>query len=185
MVGVYDVGEDGGNPYLVMELVTGGTLADRIRTGPLSEDAVRRAGLDILAGLGAAHAAGIMHRDVKPANVLMDGHGTAKLADFGIAKPDQPADGGEATATAMVIGTPSYLAPERAAGAPASVASDLWAVGVVLYEAAAGVRPFQGATPLAVALAARNGDMVPLTGTPPRLRPGPGGRDTPGPQLPS
>ena len=161
VVGVYDVGEEGGNPYLVMELVTGGTLAERIRTGPLSEDGVRRAGLDILAGLGAAHAAGIVHRDVKPANVLIDGHGTAKLADFGIAKADQPPDS-EATATAMVIGTPSYLAPERAAGAPATVASDVWAVGVVLYEAAAGVRPFQGATPLAVVLAARSGDMVPL-----------------------
>ena len=161
VVGVYDVGDDGGNPYLVMELVTGGTLAERIRTGPLSADAVRQTGLDILAGLGAAHAAGIMHRDVKPANVLIDDRGSAKLADFGIAKANRPADS-EATATAMVIGTPSYLAPERAAGAPASVATDLWAVGVVLYEATVGVRPFQGTTPLAVVLAARSGDMVPL-----------------------
>jgi serine/threonine-protein kinase len=163
VVGVYDVGEDGGNPYLVMELVTGGTLADRIRTGPLGEDVVGRVGLDILAGLGAAHAAGIIHRDVKPGNVLMTENGTAKLADFGIAKAAEPIEGDDATTRAMVIGTPNYLAPERAEGDPASVASDLWAVGVVLYEALAGVKPFQAPTPLAVVLAARNGDVVPLT----------------------
>jgi serine/threonine protein kinase len=98
---------------------------------------------------------------VKPANVLMDEGGTAKLADFGIARAGRPG-GGEDTVTAMVTGTPSYLAPERAAGAPATVASDLWAVEVVLYEATTGVRPFQGATPFAVTLAARSGDTTPL-----------------------
>ena len=160
VVGVYDVGEHRGSPYLIMELVAGGTLAELIAAGPLPEDVVRQVGLDILAGLGAAHAAGLLHRDVKPGNVLIAMDGTAKLADFGIAKSDPPS--GDATATAAVIGTPSYLAPERAAGAPASVASDLWAVGVVLYEASTGVKPYQGVTPLAAALAARSGHFVPL-----------------------
>src|SRR5260370_758719 len=78
---------------------------------------------------------GIWPGEVKPATVLIGERGTAKLADCGIAKAYQPSDGGAVTATAMVVGTPSYLAPERAEGAPAGVASDLWAVGVVLYEA--------------------------------------------------
>jgi serine/threonine protein kinase len=162
VVGVYDVGEDGGNLYLIMELVRGSTLAEQLEAGPLAEHVVRRVGRDILAGLGAAHVAGIVHRDVKPANVLMDGRGTARLADFGIAKSGQPSDGSDATATAMVIGTPGYLAPERAAGGPASTVSDLWAVGVVLYEALTAAMPFEGPTPLAAALAAASGDFVPL-----------------------
>jgi serine/threonine protein kinase len=171
VVGVYDVGLDGGSPYLIMELVTGGTLAAQIDTGPLPQDVVRRIGLDILAGLGAAHEAGILHRDVKPGNVLIDERGTAKLADFGIAKAQQPSDGGDVTATAMVVGTPSYLAPERAEGAPAGVASDLWAVGVVLYEALTAVKPFAASTPLATVLAARQGDYAPLQVRRPDINP--------------
>jgi serine/threonine protein kinase len=162
VVGVYDVGEDGGNPYLIMELVRGRALAEHIMAGPLAQDVVCRIGLDVLAGLGAAHMAGILHRDVKPANVLIDERGTAKLADFGIAKLGERSSGSDATATAMVIGTPGYLAPERAAGDPASTESDLWAVGVVLYEALTAAKPFEGPTPLAAALAAANGNYVPL-----------------------
>jgi serine/threonine-protein kinase len=162
VVGVYDVGDDTGNPYLVMELVRGSALAEHIKAGPLAQDVVCRIGLDILAGLGAAHTAGILHRDVKPANVLIDERGTGRLADFGIAKLGELSSGSEATATAIVIGTPGYLAPERAAGGPASPVSDLWAVGVVLYEALTAAKPFEGPTPLAAALAAAHGDYVPL-----------------------
>ena len=89
VVGVYDVGDHCGNPDLIMELVAGGTLANLIAAGPLPEDVVRQVGLDILAGLGAAHTAGLLHRDVKPGNVLVAMDGTAKLADFGIAKADR------------------------------------------------------------------------------------------------
>jgi serine/threonine-protein kinase len=162
VVGVYDVGEDGGNPYLIMELVRGVALAEQITAGALAQDVVCRIGLDILAGLGAAHAAGILHRDVKPANVLIDERGSAKLTDFGIAKLGERNSGSDATATGMVLGTPGYLAPERAAGGPPSTVSDLWAVGVVLYEALTATKPFEGPTLLAEALAAANGDYVPL-----------------------
>jgi tRNA A-37 threonylcarbamoyl transferase component Bud32 len=160
VVSVYDVGEESGAAFLVMELIAGETLADRIGRGRLDPLEVRRIGLDLLAGLGAVHAAGILHRDIKPGNVLLAGDG-AKLADFGIAKSNVRNDV-DATATSLVIGTPGYLPPERAAGGPATPASDVWSVGVLLYEALTGVRPFRGPTPLAVALAARHGEFAPV-----------------------
>ncbi len=162
VVVVHDVGDEGGNPFLVMELVRGGTLKDRMTDRPVPLEVARRVGIDILAGLEAAHRAGIVHRDVKPGNVLIGADGTARLADFGIAKSIEPTAGIDTTTTAMVIGTPGYLAPERAAGAPATPASDLWSVGVVLYEALTGTKTFQGPTPLAAVLAARNGELVAL-----------------------
>lgn len=164
VVSVFDTGESLGRPWIVMEQLSGETLADRIQAGPLDEASVTRMAGELLAALGTAHSAGIVHRDVKPGNILVAGDGSFKVADFGIAKGLEPRPGQAAdlTATAMLIGTPAYLAPERLAGQPATERSDLWSVGVVLYEALAGVKPFVGATPLAVAGAIQHTDPVPL-----------------------
>jgi hypothetical protein len=155
VVGVFDSGEDGDLPFLVMERLPGETLADRMQaaSGPLDTDWVLRVAGDVLLALGAAHAAGLVHRDVKPANVLLATDGCAKVADFGIAKSLEVAAAADLTTTNQLVGTPAYVAPERILGEPASPQSDLYAVGVVLYEALAGRKPFQGNTPVATAYA--------------------------------
>lgn len=159
-VTVFDSGESHGIPYLVMELLPGRTLADRLAEGsPLSEAEVVRLGRDVLDVLEAAHRLGILHRDVKPGNLLYTDDGRVKLADFGIAKT---AEGMDHTATGELIGTAAYLAPERLHGAPASPASDVYAVGVVMYEALTGQKPFRGETPIAVAYAVSAGEPEPL-----------------------
>lgn len=161
-VGVFDVGEDDGQPFVVMELVRGGSLADRLRDrGSLPPDEVVQVGTAVLAGLEAAHGAGIIHRDVKPSNVLIGADGAAKLADFGIAKALTTTDPA-LTSTGQVMGSPRYLAPEVAAGRAATAASDLYALGVVLYECLAGAPPFHGETPIAVALAHQRDPVSPL-----------------------
>jgi hypothetical protein len=158
VVAIYDTGEDAGRAYIVMERLPGDTLGDRMAAGPMHQAWLRRLALQVLAALGAAHAAGIVHRDIKPGNILMAADGRAKVADFGIATSTERLAGsaGDLTATGMVIGTPAYLAPERIDGRPATPQSDLYALGVVMYEALAGRKPFAGATPLAVAYSARN-----------------------------
>lgn len=173
VVVVYDVGEDGDLSYLVMELLGDETLATRIDKRPLSEESARRVGLEVLAALAAAHVAGVLHRDVKPGNVLFAADGSAKLADFGIAKALE-IDGApdDSTKTAMVLGTPAYLAPERVEGASGSPASDLWSVGVLLYEALTGVKPFARQTAIATAMAAREGTAAPLDALRPGISPG-------------
>ena len=163
---VFDSGEHDGTPYLVMELLPGRTLADEIALGPLDPDRVRRLGIEILAALAASHQAGILHRDIKPGNVLLTADGTAKVGDFGIAKS---AEGLQLTSTGMIVGTAAYLAPERLAGQPATVQSDLYAVGVVLYEALTGRKPFAGDTPVAVMRAVDAHQAVPLAEARPGL----------------
>ena len=164
VVTVFDWGEDvDGRPFLVMERLPGETLADRVAAGrgePLDPDWVKRMAGDVLLALGAAHAAGIVHRDIKPGNVLIGYDGCAKVADFGIAKSIM-SDGDETT-TGMLIGTPAYLAPERIDGDPATPASDIYAVGVLLYEALTGAKPFGGDTPVAIAYAIRHSRPTPL-----------------------
>ena len=137
----------------------GPTLADELRrVGQLPHARVTTVLTDVLDGLGAAHTQGVLHRDIKPSNVLIDADGRAKLADFGIATTT----GNDLTNTGLVIGTPSYLAPERVAGRRASVQSDLYAVGVVAYEALSGTRPFVGDSALALAHAIHEGHPRPL-----------------------
>jgi len=141
VVRIYDVGESDGRPYFVMEYVDGPTLADVLaREGRL--EPARAAGLAAQAAdaLAAAHAAGLVHRDVKPQNVLVHAGDTVKLADFGIAR----ADGGtRLTEAGAVVGTASYLAPELVAGADATPAVDVYALGAVLYELLTGVPPLR------------------------------------------
>jgi serine/threonine-protein kinase len=145
---VYDYGEPR-PPYLVMELVGGLSLAQVLASGPL--DPVRA--MDVVAqtaaGLQAAHSAGLVHRDIKPGNLLLAPDGTVKITDFGIAYALGSAG---VTNTGLVLGTPGYLAPERVAGASATALSDLYSLGVVAYECLTGVLPFDG-TGLEVALA--------------------------------
>jgi serine/threonine protein kinase len=159
VVGVLDTGEQDGRPFVVMERLSGRTLRDELSAGPMPAERVRDVGLQVLRALAAAHELGIVHRDVKPGNVLDAGVGTWKVADFGIAKwvhADQTLTG-----TGELLGSPSYLAPERIEGQQAEPASDLYAVGVLLYEAMCGRKPFEGDDPFALATAIRDGEFEP------------------------
>jgi serine/threonine protein kinase len=158
VVAVFDSGEHDGVPYIVMERLSGETLADLLRGGPLPVERVARIAHDVLGALGAAHTAGIVHRDVKPGNILIGGDGSVKVADFGIATRVDA----DPTSAGHLIGTPAYLAPERLEGGAASPRSDLYSLGVVLYEAIAGTKPFTGDSPVQVADAIRRGTHVPL-----------------------
>jgi eukaryotic-like serine/threonine-protein kinase len=150
VVGVIDAGEDDGTPYIVFEYVEGETLKDRIRRHgrlPISE-AVAYA-IEIARALGAAHARRIVHRDVKPQNVLIDEEGTAKVTDFGIAR-SLTEEG--LTADGRVLGTTDYVSPEQALGRPVGPQSDLYSLGVVLYEMLVGDVPFHGENQVTVAM---------------------------------
>lgn len=139
LVEVYDVSVERG--FLVMEYLPGGSLAQRLAAGErLSPSQVRRMALDIIGGLEAAHHRGVVHRDVKPANVFFDARGTAKLGDFGVA---HLVDLGQ-TQTGGLIGTLAYMSPEQITGAPISIAADLYSIGVTLFEAVTGRMPFLG-----------------------------------------
>lgn len=169
---VYDVGEtigpDGSpSPYLVMELVEGQPLSSLLRPGETMEPDVVR---DLLAqagdALGAAHDAGIVHRDVKPANLIVTPDRTVKVTDFGISRARAAAS---ITGTGAVMGTPQYLSPEQARGETASPASDVYGLGVVAFECLMGRRPFDKDTPVATALAHLNDPVPSLPGIDPQL----------------
>lgn len=142
---VYETGEFQTRPFIASEFVDGPPLSQRLREGPLPwRDAVAIA-LDVARGLQAAHAAGIVHRDIKPGNILLAAEGRAKLADFGIAKiaehpPEGAADERPATRLGVVLGTPGYMAPEQGLGLAADARSDLWSLAAVLYEMLTGRR---------------------------------------------
>jgi serine/threonine-protein kinase len=160
VVRVYDAGEHRGRPFIVMERLDGGTLADEIARGPLSETRVRVVGVQVLDALAAAHKHGVLHRDIKPSNVMLAPDGNVRVADFGIAKSELATDG---TTTGTVVGTLGYLPPERLHGDPATAASDTYAVGVLLYEALAGRRPFVGDNAVAVLASVQRGAPPSLT----------------------
>ena len=154
---VYDAGELEGRQYLVTEFVDGGTLKDWARTEKRTWRQVVELLVGVADGLAAAHAAGILHRDIKPSNILVAKNGYAKLADFGLAKLAQIAEGDETrtlseqhTRPGAVIGTIAYMSPEQASGKTLDARSDIFSFGVVLYELLAGRRPFAGATDLEV-----------------------------------
>jgi eukaryotic-like serine/threonine-protein kinase len=142
VVTIYDVGEHGGLPFIVMELLSGGTVADRLRAGRTVPRSRAFAWLEqAAAALDYAHAEGIVHRDVKPANLLLDDRERLAVADFGIARV---ADDTNLTQVGQVLGTAAYLSPEQATGEQATAASDRYALGGVAYELLCGRRPFQG-----------------------------------------
>ncbi len=146
VVTIYDVVEEDDRPWIVMALVDARSLAEIVRDrGPLPPAVVAEVGLQILDALAAAHTAGILHRDVKPGNILLAGDGRATLTDFGVARSagDVPL-----TSTGLLIGSPSYIAPERARGQRPGPASDLWSLGATLYAAVEGRPPFDEGEPL-------------------------------------
>jgi eukaryotic-like serine/threonine-protein kinase len=147
---VYDVGAQDGVPFVVTELLEGETLRDRLRRGPLPAAEAIALLRQALAGLDAAHRKGIVHRDLKPENLFLTADGRVKILDFGLAKRlDAPRSGDESlTRAGMMLGTVGYTAPEQLSGQPALPASDLFALGAVLYEMVSGRRAFAGGTPL-------------------------------------
>lgn len=159
IVQIYDVGQADGTLYYVAELVEGESLADRLTRGPLAPEDARQIAEQLCRALGHAHAKRVVHRDVKPANVLLSDGGLVKVGDFGVARL---AEGTSDAAGGTVIGTPRYMAPEQADGGRTTPATDVYGVGVVLHEMLAGRPPFAGRS--AVELALRHAND-----TPPRL----------------
>ncbi len=151
IVAVYDWGEDDDTYFIVMELVQGRNLRDVIRSeGALLPRRVAEIGAEVCVAISAAHNQGLVHRDIKPANVLLSPDGAVKVADFGIARAWD--DSEHLTKTGSVIGTASYFSPEQAQGKTADARSDIYSVGVVMYELLTGSPPFSGESPVAVAL---------------------------------
>ena len=141
IVTVFDVLQESGNTYIVMELIQAPTLSDVVRErGALPQEAVARLAEQLLSALEAAHAAGVVHRDVKPSNIMVLPNGRVKLTDFGIA---QSTDDPRLTTSGILVGSPTYMAPERIKGADADAGSDLWALSAVLFYAVEGYSPFE------------------------------------------
>ena len=149
VVRVYGYGEADGRAYLVMEHVSGGSLADRLRRdGPLPLPDALATLRQVIDGLEAAWERQLIHRDVKPANILVEQKGHARVADFGLAKPlSVQGDSPSLTFTGLVIGTPHYISPEQARGEQVNFRTDIYSAGIVLYEMLAGEPPFAGSSP--------------------------------------
>jgi serine/threonine protein kinase/Tol biopolymer transport system component len=170
IVTVYDAGEFEGRQYLVTEFVDGGTLRDWAHAEKRSWRQIVELLVGVADGLATAHAAGILHRDIKPDNILVGKNGYAKLADFGLAKLDDRLApeavtrtlGFESTRPGIVLGTIAYMSPEQASGRPVDARSDIFSFGLLLYELLAGQRPFQGGTEMAVLQAIIHADPPPL-----------------------
>src|SRR4051794_3746341 len=149
LVAVYDQGLDGTHPFLVMELIEGGTLRELLRErGPMPPHAAAAVLRPVLGGLATAHRAGLVHRDVKPENVLISDDGEVKLVDFGLVRAVAEAG---ITSTSVILGTAAYLSPEQVSTGDADPRSDVYSVGVLAYELLTGATPFTGDSALAVA----------------------------------
>src|SRR5262245_21486893 len=159
IVGIYDWGQEAGTYFIVMEYVEGRSLRDLIRSeGPLDPNQAAEIAAEIAAALAFAHRSGVVHRDVKPGNVLITRAGNVKVTDFGIARAGT-SDG--LTQTGSVMGTATYFSPEQAQGLAVDGRSDVYALGVVLYEMVTGVAPFTGDSPVSVAYKHVREDAVP------------------------
>ncbi|MGK2852609.1 MAG: protein kinase domain-containing protein [Microbacteriaceae bacterium] len=171
LVAVYDQGVDGNYPFLVMELIDGGTLRELLRErGPMPPHAVAAVLAPICRGLAVAHAAGLVHRDVKPENVLISDDGEVKIADFGLVRAVAEAG---ITSTSVILGTAAYLSPEQVGSGEAGPRSDVYAVGILAYELLTGRTPFTGDTALSVAYQRMDNDVPPpswaIAGVPPQF----------------
>lgn len=149
IVPVYDFGEVAGQPYLVMRYMAGGSLADRLVRGPLPAAEALRILAHLAPALDLAHSRGVVHRDLKPANILFDSQGSPYIADFGIAKI---AEATVSLTSSGAIGTPAYMSPEQAQGQELDGRSDIYALGVILFEMLTGRQPYQGTTPVSIAM---------------------------------
>ena len=182
---LYDIGQQQGTDYLVMEFVEGETLADRLAKGPLPAEQVLKYGIEVCEGLEKAHRSGVMHRDLKPGNIMLTKSG-AKLMDFGLAKTVMaeklpisgmtatlvsPGGSQPLTAQGMVVGTFQYMSPEQMEGKEADVRSDIFALGAVLYEMATGKRAFEGKTAASVMAAVLAAEPQPISAIQPTIPP--------------
>ena len=163
---VYDVGEHEGVDYLVMECVPGQSLGEKLKSGPLPAKEVMSLGVQIAAALEEAHEQGVVHRDLKPGNIMVTPKGHAKVLDFGLAKLLAPAEASDVTVsfadTRGPVGTVLYMSPEQAEGKIVDSRTDLWSLGVVLYELLAGKAPFEGGSALALLRAVTDENAKPL-----------------------
>lgn len=171
LVAVYDQGLDATHPFLVMELVEGGTLRELLRErGPMPPHAAAAVLRPVLGGLATAHRAGLVHRDVKPENVLISDEGEVKLVDFGLVRAVAEAG---ITSTSVILGTAAYLSPEQVSSGAADARSDVYAVGILAYELITGTTPFTGDNPLTVAYQRMDHDVPPpsaaIAGVPPQF----------------
>jgi hypothetical protein len=176
IVALYDIGNERGTAYVVSELLTGGTLRERIAAGPMPVRKVVEIGLGVLNGLAAAHERGIAHRDVKPENIFLTADGMVKILDFGLAKLSHSValDAGQSVATVtgpgttpgLVLGTIGYMAPEQVRGLPADHRSDIFAFGAVLFEMLTGRRAFHGPTTADTMTAILTSDPLDLASAP-------------------
>ncbi|PXX08512.1 protein kinase domain-containing protein [Mycolicibacterium moriokaense] len=159
LVAVYDQGIDGQHPFLVMELIEGGTLRELLRErGPMPPHAIAAVLRPVLGGLAVAHSAGLVHRDIKPENVLISDDGDVKIADFGLVRAVAEA---KITSTSVILGTVDYLSPEQVSTGDAGPRSDVYSVGILAYELLTGVTPFTGDSALAVAYQRMDNDVSP------------------------
>ena len=167
---IHDIGEaDDGQLFIVMAFYDGETLKYRLEGGKLSQTEAIRIAHQISLGLSRAHEAGIVHRDVKPANVMVTSRGEVKILDFGVAKLSESSD---LTKTGSTIGTAAYMSPEQARGESVDFRADIWSVGILLYEMLTGVRPFEGGYEAAMIYAIVNQDPPPITEHAPDFSPG-------------